>query len=43
VKKLEAIIQLFRMDDVKEALLAIGVDGMALSRTKLAGARAGTS
>src|ERR1035441_10556249 len=28
VKKWEAIVQPFKLDDVKEALVAIGVDGM---------------
>jgi nitrogen regulatory protein P-II 1 len=34
VKKLEAIVQPFKLDDVKEALLAIGVDGMTLSEVR---------
>src|ERR1035441_7354628 len=31
VKKLEAIVQPFKLDDVKDALVAIGVDGMTIS------------
>ncbi len=34
MKKLEAIVQPFKLDDVKEALLAIGVDGMTLSEVR---------
>jgi nitrogen regulatory protein P-II 1 len=34
VKKLEAIVQPFKLDDVKEALIAIGVDGMTLSEVR---------
>jgi nitrogen regulatory protein P-II 1 len=34
VKKLEAIVQPFKLGDVKEALLAIGVDGMTLSEVR---------
>jgi len=31
MKKIEAIIQPFKMDEVKEALKAIGIDGMTIS------------
>ncbi len=31
MKKIEAIIQPFKLDDVKEALKGIGVDGMTIS------------
>ena len=31
MKKIEAIIQPFKLDDVKEALMAIGIDGMTIT------------
>src|SRR6266705_3413699 len=34
VKKLEAIVQPFKLDEVKDALLAIGIDGMTLSEVR---------
>ena len=34
MKKLEAIVQPFKLDEVKEALLGIGVDGMTLSEVR---------
>jgi nitrogen regulatory protein P-II 1 len=34
VKKIEAIIQPFKLDEVKEALIAIGVDGMTVSEVR---------
>jgi len=34
MKKLEAIIQPFKLDDVKEALKAIGIDGMTISEVR---------
>ena len=34
MKKLEAIVQPFKLDDVKDALIAIGVDGMTLSEVR---------
>jgi nitrogen regulatory protein P-II 1 len=43
VKKLEAIVQPFKLDDVKEALLAIGVDGMTLSEVRGHGRQKGHS
>ena len=43
MKKLEAIIQPFRLDDVKDALLAIGVDGMTLTEARGHGRQKGHS
>lgn len=34
MKKIEAIIKPFKLEDVKEALTAIGVDGMTVSEVK---------
>jgi nitrogen regulatory protein P-II 1 len=34
MKKIEAIIQPFKLDDVKEALKAIGIDGMTISEVR---------
>jgi nitrogen regulatory protein P-II 1 len=34
MKKIEAIIQPFKLEDVKEALKAIGVDGMTVSEVR---------
>lgn len=34
MKKLEAIVQPFKLDEVKEALKAIGVDGMTISEVR---------
>jgi len=34
VKKIEAIIQPFKVDDVKEALKGIGIDGMTISEVR---------
>jgi nitrogen regulatory protein P-II 1 len=34
MKKIEAIIQPFKLDDVKEALKAIGVDGMTVMEVR---------
>jgi nitrogen regulatory protein P-II 1 len=34
MKKIEAIIQPFKLDEVKEALLAIGMDGMTISEVR---------
>ena len=31
MKKIEAIIQPFKLDEVKEALIAIGIDGMTIT------------
>ncbi len=34
MKKIEAIIQPFKLDDVKEALIAVGVEGMTIIEVK---------
>ena len=34
MKKIEAIIQPFKLDEVKEALIGIGVDGMTISEVR---------
>jgi len=34
MKKIEAIIQPFKLDDVKEALMGIGVDGITISEVR---------
>src|SRR5213596_3095082 len=34
MKKIEAVIQPFKLDDVKEALKAIGIDGMTISAVR---------
>lgn len=34
MKKIEAIIQPFKMDDVKAALIAIGIDGMTITEVR---------
>ena len=34
MKKIEAIVQPFKMDDVKEALKNIGIDGMTISEVR---------
>jgi nitrogen regulatory protein P-II 1 len=34
VKKIEAIIQPFKLDEVKEALIAIGIDGITISEVR---------
>jgi nitrogen regulatory protein P-II 1 len=34
MKKIEAIIQPFKLDDVKEALMGIGVDGITVSEVR---------
>jgi nitrogen regulatory protein P-II 1 len=34
MKKIEAIIQPFKFDDVKEAMKAIGIDGMTVSEVR---------
>jgi nitrogen regulatory protein P-II 1 len=43
MKKIEAIIQPFKLDDVKEALKAIGVDGMTISEVRGHGRQKGHS
>ncbi len=34
MKKIEAVIQPFKLDEVKEALMGIGVDGMTISEVR---------
>ena len=34
MKKIEAIIQPFKLDEVKDALKAIGIDGMTISEVR---------
>jgi len=34
MKKIEAVIQPFKLDEVKEALKAIGIDGMTISEVR---------
>ena len=34
MKKIEAVIQPHKLDDVKEALIAIGIDGMTISEVR---------
>ena len=34
MKKIEAIIKPFKLDDVKEAILKLGVSGMTISEVK---------
>ena len=34
MKKIEAIIQPFKLDEVKDALIAIGIDGITLSEVR---------
>jgi nitrogen regulatory protein P-II 1 len=41
VKKIEAIIQPFKMDEVKAALLEVGVSGMTISEVRGNGRQAG--
>jgi nitrogen regulatory protein PII len=43
VKKIEAIIKPFKTDPVKEALLAVGVEGMSVSEVKGFGRQKGHS
>ena len=43
VKKLEAIVQPFKLDEVKDALVAIGVDGMTISEVRGHGRQKGHS
>ena len=43
MKKLEAIVQPFKLDEVKEALLGIGVDGTTLSEVRGHGRQKGHS
>ena len=34
MKKIEAIIQPFKLDDVKQAMIGIGIDGMTISEVR---------
>jgi nitrogen regulatory protein P-II 1 len=34
MKKIEAIVQPFKLDDIKEALIAIGIDGMTVTEVR---------
>jgi len=34
MKKIEAIVKPFKMDDVKPALIAVGIEGMTVSEVK---------
>jgi nitrogen regulatory protein P-II 1 len=34
MKKIEAIIQPFKIDEVKEAMIALGIDGMTISEVR---------
>src|SRR5947209_11440477 len=43
MKKIEAIIQPFKLDEVKDALQAIGVDGMTISEVRGHGRQKGHS
>ncbi|MGH9881154.1 MAG: P-II family nitrogen regulator, partial [Pyrinomonadaceae bacterium] len=43
MKKIEAIIKPFKTEPVKEALLAVGVEGMSLSEVKGFGRQKGHS
>ena len=42
MKKIEAIIQPFKLDEVKEALKAIGIDGMTIRKCAATAARKAT-
>lgn len=42
MKKIEAIIKPFKLDDVREALAEIGINGMTVSEVKGLAARRGT-
>jgi len=43
MKKIEAIIKPFKLDDVKEALIEAGIEGMTISEVKGYGRQAGHS
>src|SRR5512146_267075 len=43
MKKIEAVIQPFKLDDVKEALKGIGIDGMTISEVRGHGRQKGHS
>src|SRR5260370_38542968 len=41
MKKIEAIIKPFKLDDVREALVEMGVEGVTVSEVKMLGRRSG--
>jgi nitrogen regulatory protein P-II 1 len=41
MKKIEAIIRPFKMEDVREALIEMGVEGVTVSEVKMAGRQSG--
>ncbi len=43
MKKIEAVIKPFKLEDVKEALVAAGIEGMTISEVKGYGRQAGHS
>jgi nitrogen regulatory protein P-II 1 len=43
MKKIEAVIKPFKLDDVKEALIEAGIEGMTISEVKGYGRQAGHS
>ncbi len=43
MKKIEAVIKPFKLENVKEALAEIGVEGMTLSEVKGFGRKKGTA
>ncbi len=43
MKKIEAVIKPFKLDDVKEALIAVGIEGMTVSEVKGYGRQQGHS
>ncbi len=42
MRKIEAIIKPFKLDEVKEALIEVGIEGMTVSEVKGYGRQAGT-
>ena len=42
MKKIEAIIKPFKLDDVREALIEIGVEGVTVSEVKMVGSACGS-
>jgi nitrogen regulatory protein P-II 1 len=39
MKKIEAIIKPFKMEDVRDALIELGIDGVTVSEVKMLGRR----